>query len=40
LVVFPDGIWYKEVQTTDIDELIQKHLIKNELVTRLIDNIM
>jgi (2Fe-2S) ferredoxin len=40
VVVFPDGIWYKEVQLEDTKELIEKHFIKNELVSRLVDSIM
>ena len=40
LVVYPDGIWYKEVQESDVPQLIEKHLINDQLVHNLIDNIM
>ncbi|GIX43496.1 MAG: ferredoxin [Leptospiraceae bacterium] len=40
MVVFPDGIWYKEVQTNDIEEIIENHFIHNKLVARLVDTIM
>ena len=35
LVVYPEGVWYTYVDTTDIDEIIDTHLIGGEIVERL-----
>jgi Ferredoxin len=35
LVVYPEGIWYRYVDTTDIDEIVDRHLIGGETVERL-----
>lgn len=35
LVVYPQGIWYTYVDTDDIDEIIDRHLIDGEIVERL-----
>jgi len=40
MAVYPDGIWYRGVQATDAEEIIEEHLQKDKLVSRLIDNIM
>lgn len=34
-VVYPDGIWYSYLDDSDIKEIIDKHLLKNEIVDRL-----
>jgi (2Fe-2S) ferredoxin len=36
LVVYPQAIWYTFVDETDIDEIIEKHLINHEIVSRLV----
>lgn len=36
LVVYPDGIFYVGVQVSDIDEIINKHIINNQPVERLV----
>ena len=36
MVVYPEGVWYTWVNTDDIDEIIEKHLINNEVVERLL----
>ena len=35
LVVYPEETWYTFVDESDVDEIIQKHLIEGEVVERL-----
>lgn len=35
VVVYPDGVWYKEVTPDDVPEIVESHLIKGEKVERL-----
>ena len=35
IVVYPDETWYRYESEADIDEIIEKHLIKGEVVERL-----
>ena len=35
LVVYPEGTWYRYVDTADIDEIVDRHLIGGETVERL-----
>ena len=35
VVVYPDGVWYTYVDTHDIDEIVDRHLVKGEIVDRL-----
>jgi len=35
LVVYPDGVWYSYLDESDIDEIIDEHLIKGRPVDRL-----
>lgn len=34
-VVYPEGVWYTYESTEDIDEIIDKHLVKGRVVERL-----
>ena len=34
-VVYPEGIWYTYVDETDIDEIVDSHLVNGEPVERL-----
>ncbi|CAB1367342.1 (2Fe-2S) ferredoxin domain-containing protein [Denitratisoma oestradiolicum] len=34
-VVYPEGVWYSFVDEEDIDEIVDSHLIKGEVVERL-----
>lgn len=34
-VVYPEGVWYSYVDTQDIDEIVDAHLVKGEVVERL-----
>jgi (2Fe-2S) ferredoxin len=35
IVVYPDGVWYTYVDRTDVEEIIQEHLLKGRVVERL-----
>jgi (2Fe-2S) ferredoxin len=35
-VIYPDNIWYQCKNKTDVDEIIQTHLINNQVVNRLL----
>ena len=35
LVVYPEGTWYTYVDTTDIDDIIDSHLVGGKVVDRL-----
>ncbi len=35
LVVYPDAVWYTYVDRSDIDEIIDRHVIGGEIVDRL-----
>ena len=35
VVVYPSGTWYTYVDTQDIDEIIDEHLVKGKIVERL-----
>jgi (2Fe-2S) ferredoxin len=35
LVVYPEGTWYTYVDTSDIDEIIDVHLVGGKIVERL-----
>jgi len=35
LVVYPDAVWYTYVDRTDIDEIIDRHILRGEIVERL-----
>jgi len=36
IVVYPEGIWYNYSSYNDIDEIINKHLLENQKVERLL----
>jgi len=35
MVIYPEGIWYTFVDTDDVEEIIQSHLIEGRPVERL-----
>ena len=35
VVVYPDAVWYTYVDKSDIDEIIERHIIGGEIVDRL-----
>lgn len=34
-VVYPDGVWYSYIDEDDIKEILDKHLLQGEIVSRL-----
>ena len=36
LVIYPEGVWYSYKTYNDIDEIIERHLLKGERVDRLL----
>jgi len=36
VAIYPEGVFYGKVNLEDVDEIVQKHLINNEPVKRLI----
>ena len=36
IVIYPEGVWYTYSNKDDIEEIIQRHVLKDELVTRLL----
>ena len=35
LVVYPESVWYQYVDTDDVEEIIQEHLVHGRVVERL-----
>ena len=35
IVIYPQGTWYTYVDNSDIDEIIDRHIVKGEVVERL-----
>ncbi len=35
IAVYPDGVFYVGVQLSDVDEIIEEHIVNNRIVTRL-----
>ena len=35
IVIYPEGIWYTYVDKEDIDEIVEKHLIGGQVISRL-----
>lgn len=35
-VVYPEGVWYTYVDQTDVDEIIDSHLVRGQVVERLL----
>jgi len=36
LVVYPDNVWYSYSSQSDLDEILHKHILGGEVVTRLL----
>ena len=35
VLVYPEGVWYAQVRAEDVHEIIEEHLVKGRVVTRL-----
>lgn len=35
MVVYPEGVWYGNVALTDVEEIVESHLVNDEPVERL-----
>ena len=35
LVVYPEAVWYTYVDSADIDEIVERHIVGGEIVERL-----
>jgi len=36
VVIYPQGVWYRSVRVSDVDEIMEKHLVGGQLVSRLL----
>jgi (2Fe-2S) ferredoxin len=36
VVVYPEAVWYTYVDQADLDEIVDRHLVKGEVVDRLL----
>lgn len=36
LVIYPEGVWYHYRTTADVDEILERHILKGERVERLL----
>lgn len=36
MVVYPEQVWYGHVTVADVQEIVEKHLVGGEIVTRLL----
>jgi (2Fe-2S) ferredoxin len=36
VVVYPEGIWYRVTSETDVKEIMERHIVKGEVVERLL----
>lgn len=36
MVVYPEGIWYRVTSEADVKEIMERHIVKGEVVERLL----
>ncbi len=36
VVIYPQGVWYGHVQEEDVEEIIQRHVLRGEIIDRLL----
>ena len=40
MVVYPEGVWYRRVQPTDVPEIVSKHLADGRPVGKPVDRLV
>jgi len=40
VVIYPDGVWYRQVQVGDVDDIVEGHIHADRLVARIVDSVM
>jgi (2Fe-2S) ferredoxin len=35
VMIYPDGVWYAQVRSNDVREIVEEHLLNNRIVERL-----
>jgi (2Fe-2S) ferredoxin len=35
VMIYPDGVWYAQVQASDVPEIVEEHLVNGRVVERL-----
>ena len=35
VIVYPDGVWYAQVQPSDVPEIVEEHIVNGRVVERL-----
>ena len=35
VIVYPDGVWYAQVEATDVPEIVEEHIVNGRIVERL-----
>jgi sirohydrochlorin cobaltochelatase len=40
VVIYPDGVWYRQVQVDDVEDIVQGHIHADRLVARIVDSVM
>ena len=36
MVIYPDAVWYGAVKPEDVEEIVERHIIRGEIVERLL----
>lgn len=36
MVIYPEGVWYRYESEFDVEEILDKHILRGEQVTRLL----
>jgi sirohydrochlorin ferrochelatase/(2Fe-2S) ferredoxin len=40
VVIYPDGVWYRQVQVDDVEDIVEGHIHCDRLVARIVDSVM
>jgi len=36
MVIYPEGVWYAGVTPSDVEEIVERHLVAGQIVDRLV----